>query len=619
MLVVHAAGAQTRPGVKQLAILPDASVSETVLSPNAKFILYAASGPSDMLRVFDRASGKAKTLLPIDAWDLAWTPKGDGIAFVRFDDRQNNVVWSMPMDPKTGAPRGAAQRVSVEPGDSPSVSPDGKWIAYAADDTADAQRLAIVPFTGGPERTIARMAGGVAHILWSPDGVTLFFRVGFGPGKPHVLYKTRVDGGSPRKLQTGFWDPIGISPDGGRIALSPVDILPPLKVLVIDTAGNSVSEHEVKTLELKFRGNITTAGWSGGMPVIVALEEHVQLALEIVPADGGTARTLPSISTAMFSPQWSRDGKQIAFKVITDSGYKFGVMRADGSNARALQTADGPAQPIPGWSQDGKYFANGFGFHGVTVLDVTTGKTQSIVVPGNAPTATMRWKADGHTLLLAVFHFVPGANPPGAEIWEGVPGATPRKLRTIDVPHPWSGLAFVDDSTVVAAMDSGLFALPVKGGGGRRLKSQPGIIERLAVSPDHQWLAALLVAPKQQQFREIELISMTGNDSRVVDLPFHGLSGGQAPVFAADGQSVFVLGSKENSGTVMIFRVPLNGEPPKAIATIGKPPLGFSEALVPQGFMSLSPDGRSLLYARETGSPTNVVVEVAPAAPVKHK
>ena len=58
-------------------------------------------------------------------------------------------------------------------------------------------------------------------------------------------------------------------------------------------------------------------------------------------------------------PEWSPDGKRIAFASNRNSAYQIFVMNADGGNVKLVANTEGRAT-APKWSSDGKliYFTN---------------------------------------------------------------------------------------------------------------------------------------------------------------------------------------------------------------------------------------------------------------------
>lgn len=142
---------------------------------------------------------------------------------------------------------------------NPTVSPDGRWIAFIADaelrpDSVvtlerdsiaklpyDAARdeaprndsdIFIMPATGGEPRRLVNMTGTERNISWSPDGKQLAFISTASRTSPVKLYVVDVQGGEPREVLTAEnfdlgsyrWLPNGemmvTTSHGGRNALN---------------------------------------------------------------------------------------------------------------------------------------------------------------------------------------------------------------------------------------------------------------------------------------------------------------------------------------------------------------------------------------------------------------
>ena len=112
------------------------------------------------------------------------------------------------------------------------VSPDGRWIAYASNESGQFE-VYVRPFPNVDEgRWQISRAGGVAP-RWGPDSREVFFQTGEGPGSPVTLMVAANDTeptfnpGIPRPLFEGPYRlgvgtnpwPYAVSPDGQRFLM----------------------------------------------------------------------------------------------------------------------------------------------------------------------------------------------------------------------------------------------------------------------------------------------------------------------------------------------------------------------------------------------------------------
>ncbi|HEY7059317.1 MAG TPA: protein kinase [Vicinamibacterales bacterium] len=183
----------------------------------------------------------------------------------------------------------------------PSVSPDGREVAFSQGEADGSWHVWSVPFEGGSTRQLASTDEGEVYPRWAPDGSYVLFNTW---SEPRRVGRVPAHGGSlaaPTFLTfagegtAAFAD---VSPDGRRIAFSRAE--------------------------------------SNG--------EHVYLGA----ADGGQSTRLTASAAAI--PRWSPDGSSIAFAGTRSFSGGISVIRADGTGERRL-TPDGG---WPVWWPDGK-------------------------------------------------------------------------------------------------------------------------------------------------------------------------------------------------------------------------------------------------------------------------
>lgn len=179
--------------VTQVTRSTDTLNFDAAISPDGKFVAYAA-GPVGSMRLFVRqVSGSAPVLIATGLtgdhrWPR-WSPDGSGLAFVAND--------ALHVIPVLG---GAPQLVTTlgDIGGQPSWSPDGTRLACS-----DSGGISVVAVSGGsPRRVIHTLE---AHSpTWSPDGRRIGYAVenrvfarsvGYGNAAPSSIWTASAAGG----------------------------------------------------------------------------------------------------------------------------------------------------------------------------------------------------------------------------------------------------------------------------------------------------------------------------------------------------------------------------------------------------------------------------------------
>jgi len=151
--------------------------------------------PADGSGTAERLTSGSGEQFPAD-----WTPGGNRLIFVQRGVRTDLDIWTLA---RSGDEWRASPVVQSPFSDrEPAISPDGRWLAYASDESGVFQ-IYVQPFPGpGPKRQIT-IDGGIEP-LWARDGRTLFYieatsdrqhrmmevswGTGANPGKPNPLF-----------------------------------------------------------------------------------------------------------------------------------------------------------------------------------------------------------------------------------------------------------------------------------------------------------------------------------------------------------------------------------------------------------------------------------------------
>jgi len=265
----------------------------------------------------------------------AWSPDGRRIAFVSGRDG-NSEIYTMNADGsgKRNLTRDRARDLF------PTWSPDGRRIAFLRGRLYSnnpgglgvhrfyGYHLYVMNADGSGLRRLTRRITFRYHLVWSPDGRTIYF------GR----YLVRTDGSGARRLPyiplTAVW-----SPDGRRIAFaaqpdwcrtrpcysSHSDIY----VMNADGSGKRMLTHNA-------RYNAEPAWSPDGRKIAFRSAQNGNRDIYVMNADGSGKRNLTRNPAQDGSPSWSPDGRRIAFISNRDGRLEAHVMNADGSAQRSL-------------------------------------------------------------------------------------------------------------------------------------------------------------------------------------------------------------------------------------------------------------------------------------------
>ena len=197
-------------------------------TPDGKRIFFrsnrSASGAQDVYSIPTDGSGEAE-LLPVSAPNMvpgSWANDGQLLVLTDISDTQpTRNLWIL--DTTSG---GAPEQLLSSPHNVGwgAFSPDGRWLAYASDESG-ADEVWVRPFgRTGPAEQIS--TGGGIEPLWSPDGRELFYRRGDEFLAVIIETEPRLRPGATRTLFRGRYDlsPTGhqhydVHPDGRHFAV----------------------------------------------------------------------------------------------------------------------------------------------------------------------------------------------------------------------------------------------------------------------------------------------------------------------------------------------------------------------------------------------------------------
>ena len=146
-----------------------------IWTPDGRRVTYASRQAGTVWDIFEKPSDGSGTEDALVVRDLmqtpwAWSPDGRTLAFGEQDPAAD--IWLLSLDGE-GLSRAWARTPAIE--HQPQFSPDGRWIAYASNETGRFE-VYVRSLDGNVTRPISSEGG--AEPRWSLDGRELFYRSG---------------------------------------------------------------------------------------------------------------------------------------------------------------------------------------------------------------------------------------------------------------------------------------------------------------------------------------------------------------------------------------------------------------------------------------------------------
>ena len=200
-------------------------------------------------------------------------------------------------------------------------------------------------------------ACGVYSFAWSADGRKIAYLAGHPPGLTAptslALYVVDANGKNPRELAScgdcaglNADSSIAWSPDGSRIALTRRAGLAQ-DVWLVDVKTGALSRLDDCALGKACAD--ASAEWSpGGQAIVFSRWVKGQVASIYTMRPDGTHRKLIAAVADAQDPQWSPDGRKIAFQANN------GIYTANADGTQLTRIAAGGLAGEPAWSSDGR-------------------------------------------------------------------------------------------------------------------------------------------------------------------------------------------------------------------------------------------------------------------------
>ena len=344
------------------------------------------------------------TSYPGEQGSPSLSPDGNRVAFV-WDGQKQDSFQVYVMQIGGGAPVPITNRAGRP--FALAWSPDDRHIAFLRPEE-DRFAIMLVPPFGGPERKLAEISistDASCCLSWTPDAKWLAFSARNSSAGVHSIWAVSVDTGERRRLTVPPVEPgalgdlnASFSPDGRTLAFSREERDHVARPYALSLSRDLAPEGESRRLTGRFYGDLRGIAWTPDgrgivfgadtllwrlaasgrsdpvrlpyatedavLPVIVGrrlVYSWYRWEANLWRLDTRTGERTMLIGSgsgrAHAVPQYSLDGRKIAFQSNRSGSEEVWTCDADGSDCLQLTSFGGPVAGTPRWSPDSQSIA----------------------------------------------------------------------------------------------------------------------------------------------------------------------------------------------------------------------------------------------------------------------
>jgi Tol biopolymer transport system component/DNA-binding winged helix-turn-helix (wHTH) protein len=372
------------------------------------WVIGALGGPARKIADLD-------SLVTPNGREIAWLPDSRSL-IVAVGETQNNHSQIVQIDVETGERKTLLAGAATEHYMTPSVSPDGRTLAFTRDVGPGTSSIMLLALPGGTPRVLKAQESAKKAVLgmlnrypaWTPDGKYIVFSSDSG-GRDHLWLAPAEGDGPPEELGalgdgiSGAW----IS-SLGALAFVHEDYDTNIWRLDLNRSVSDPAPNPAQVVSsTRLESNPSLS--PDGRRLAFASNQSGYTEIWIGDVDGTNAAPLTSMNAANTgSPDWSPDGKQIVFDSRAEGRPHIYVINAGGGKFTKLTTSMGV---VPHWSPDGKW---------IYYSSDSSGRMEIWRVPSSGGTPERVTRKGGFAGILSPdgrFLYHASDNGPSANLW----------------------------------------------------------------------------------------------------------------------------------------------------------------------------------------------------------
>jgi Tol biopolymer transport system component/DNA-binding winged helix-turn-helix (wHTH) protein len=293
-----------------------------------------------------------------DCRSLDWSPDGKFLA-VTDRNKDRNEPWEPSSIYLISKETGERRRLTTPPAQSRgdgglAFSPDGKTLAFTRTSATGSDEIYLAPVGGGEAKRLTSDNRWIRGLAWTADGRELVFSSNRG-GTFFGLWSVPVSDGAPKPFVTLGQNVLHPAIARGRNHLVYEQEMVDSNLWRMEIAGATGRGNPPTCLIASTQSDSSPQYSPDGKKIAFSSKRSGSSEIWVCNGDGSNLVQLTGFGGAgVGTPRWSSDGSRIAFDSTQAGQTEIYMVDAKGGFVRRL-TQDASMDVRPSWSRDGRW------------------------------------------------------------------------------------------------------------------------------------------------------------------------------------------------------------------------------------------------------------------------